>query len=119
MGNNKKSRKDAIVYNVAEMHNDAAWNKKGMDAHNAGNYTFAIDAFSKSIELNPHEAYTYYCRGEAHAELDDHNKAIEDYSKAIELNPQDVYSYFRRGVVYSKLGNLNKAIENYSKIIEL
>ena len=98
------------VNNVAEIHNATAWNKIGIDADNAGNYTFAIDAFSKSIELNPHEAYTYYCRGEAYAELDDHDKAIENYSKSIELNPQDAYSYFRRGVAYSKLGSLNKAI---------
>jgi tetratricopeptide (TPR) repeat protein len=117
--NNNKPKKDTGVNNVVEMHNDASWNKKGIDAEASGNYIFAVDAFSKSIELNPDDAYGYYCRGGAYAKLNDHNKAIEDYNKFIELNPHDVYGYFCRGVAYSKLGNINKAIEDYSQAIDL
>jgi len=55
------------------MHSDAAWSKKGIDADASGNYTFAVDAFSKSIELNPDDEYTYFCRGNAHSNLKDYN----------------------------------------------
>jgi tetratricopeptide (TPR) repeat protein len=117
--NNKKSRKDTIVNNVAEMNNDAAWNKKGIDAHNAGNYTFAIEAFSKSIKLNPHEASTYYCRGGAYSKLGNFNKAIEDYNKIIQLYPQLAFGFNKRGIAYDKLGKHQHAIEDYSEAIRL
>jgi tetratricopeptide (TPR) repeat protein len=117
--NNKKRRNNAIVNNVAEMHNDAAWNKKGMDAHNAGNYTFAIEAFSKSIELNPQDVYSYFCRGVAYSKLGNLNKAIKDYSKIIELYPQLAFSYNKRGIAYDKLGKHQHAIEDYSEAIRL
>jgi tetratricopeptide (TPR) repeat protein len=117
--NNKKRRNNAIVNNVAEMHNDAAWNKKGIDASTAGNYTFAIDAFSKSIELNPHEASTYFCRGVAYSKLGNLNKAIEDYSKIIQLYPQLAFGYNKRGIAYDKLGKHQHAIEDYSEAIRL
>ena len=115
----KKDQKDTSVNNVVEMHNDAAWNKKGIDAEDSDNFTFAIDAFSKSIELNPDDEYNYYCRGNTYSKLKDYNKAIDDFNKFIELKPHDVYSYFCRGVAYSKLGNYKKAIEDYSSAIKL
>ena len=118
MVNNKKSR-DAIVNNVAEMHNDAAWNKKGIDAHIKCNYTFAIDAFNKSIELNPHDVYSYFCRGVAYSKLGNLNKAIEDYSKIIQLYPQLAFGFNKRGIAYDKLGKHQHAIEDYSEAIHL
>jgi hypothetical protein len=39
--------------NLAEMHNTADWNKIGMDSNDTDNYNFAIEAFTKSIKLNP------------------------------------------------------------------
>ena len=107
------------VNNVAEMHNALACNKIGNDANDAGNYTFAVDVFTKSIELNPNDGYTYYCRAGAYSKLSEHDKAIEDYSKAVALNPQDVYSHFLRGNQYSELGDLDKAMEDFNKMIEL
>jgi len=34
---NKNNRKDANVNNAVEIHNDAVWNKKGIDAEVSGN----------------------------------------------------------------------------------
>ena len=73
--------------NMAEMHNALAWNKIGTDATDAGNYNFAIEAFTKSIELNPEAAYTYYRSGELYFKLKKYNKAIKDFNKSIKLNP--------------------------------
>lgn len=110
---------NSIDNNTAEMHNDAAWSKKGIDAEASGNYSFAVEAFSKAIELNPDDTYNYYSRGNAYFMLKDYNKAIEDFNKFIEANPDDVYSYFSRGDTYSRLGNYYKAIEDFSRAIEL
>ena len=111
MGNQRK-RKCAEVNNVAEMHSAAKWDKKGLDMSAKGNYAFAIDAFTKSIDLNPKDASTYYCRAGAYAALGEHSKAIDDYSKVIEFNPDDCFSYSRRGYEYFQLKNFDKTIED-------
>jgi tetratricopeptide (TPR) repeat protein len=116
---NNKKQKGLCINNVTEMCCAATWDKKGIDASNTGNYTFTVDAFTKSIELNPHDGYTYYCRAGAYSKLSEHNKAIEDYSKAIDLNPHDAYSHFLRGNEYSELGDHDKAMEDFNKMIEL
>ena len=104
--------------NVAEIHNAPAWNKIGKNAHDAGNYTFAIEAFTKSIKLNPLDAYIYFCRGEAYCKLNKSRQAIKDYNKSIKINPDDAVVYFALGIIYRKIGKNNKAIENFSKTIE-
>jgi tetratricopeptide (TPR) repeat protein len=116
---NEKGQKDTSTNNIAEIHNAVAWNKIGKDAHDAGNYTFAIEAFTKSIKLNPLDADIYFCRGEAYCKLNKSKQAIKDYNKSINLDPYEEVVYYRRGLIYRKIGKINKAIEDFSKIIEI
>lgn len=50
MTDNKKGQKDAGVNNIAEMHNAAAWNKKGIDAERAKNPSKII--YKQGVERN-------------------------------------------------------------------
>ena len=76
MVNNKKV-KDTAVNNVIEMHSAADWNKKGFEAGTSGNYFFAVDAFSKTIELDPQAAFVYDNRGAVYGKLGEYQLAIE------------------------------------------
>ncbi len=119
MVNNEKGLNSAAVNNIAEMHNYADWFEKASEAYDSSNHTFAVDAFSKSIELNPDDVYAHFCRGLAYSKLGNHNKAIEDYSKAIKLYPYVAFLYFKRGIVYDKRGKYQRAIEDYGEAIRL
>jgi Flp pilus assembly protein TadD len=95
------------------------WFEKGHKLVGSGNYTDAVKAFSKAIELNPKDVSAYKSRGIAYAKLGNTQQAINDYNKAIELNPKDVSAYKSRGIAYRELGNYQQAVNNFNKDIEL
>ena len=95
------------------------WFDKGYALGMAGNYQAALEAFGKTIELNPQYANAYYNRGVAYQSLGNIKQAIKDFDRAIELNPQDAEAYYNRGVAYDNLGNIKQAIKDYDRAIEL
>ena len=98
---------------------DKEWLEKGHSLMVSGNHKAAIDAFSKSIELNPENADAYYNRGFVYGDLGNQNQAVIDYSKAIELDPKNSMAYYNRGLAYRKLDNHQQAVIDFSKAIEL
>ncbi len=91
-----------------------------------GNYSDAVEYYTKAIELNPDYEAAYNCRGVAYWGLKNYKDSIQDYSKCIELDPQNYITYYNQGISYADLSkieekkeNLKKAIESYSKSIEL
>lgn len=82
-------------------------------------YQKAIEAFSKTLELDPKNSGIYNNRGNAYSDLKQYEEALQDYDKAIELNPKDSKSFINRGKVYSKLKQFEKAFQDYDKAMEL
>lgn len=102
------------------------WYDKGLNFIESGNYSAALNAFTKAIELYPKFFGLYLNRGFAYDMLGNQQQAINDYSKAIELVPKlakdaDVFAnvYVLRGSSYDELGNQQQAINDYNKAIEL
>jgi tetratricopeptide (TPR) repeat protein len=61
------------------------WQRKGVDLTLAGKKDEALDAFNKSIELDPTLGYAYYGRAELYKlQFSDPAKAKADYLKACE-----------------------------------
>ena len=90
------------------------------DAHlNKGNYTQAIEDYSKIIELNPHLAEAYFGRGQAYFSNGNYTQAIKDYSKTIELNPYLLRAYVSRGIAHSNEGNNIEAIKDCNIAVQL
>jgi tetratricopeptide (TPR) repeat protein len=116
----EKRREDVIAYNktIKDL-NAIEWLEKGYTSFISGNYNEAIDAFSKTIELNSKNMEGYSGRGVAYEKLGNYNQAIKDYDIAIELNPKDDINYGARGRVYYQTGNYNQAIADYTKSIEI
>jgi Flp pilus assembly protein TadD len=95
------------------------WLAKGVSLYNSGQYNPALDAFNKSIELNPDHAKAYAWRGITYANLGNHQQTIKDFDRVIELNPNDSTAYSSRGVTHNVLGNYQQAIKDFDRAIEL
>jgi tetratricopeptide (TPR) repeat protein len=115
-----KRQNDVIAYNRTIRELTATdWFEKGYSSGISGDYSYAIDAFSKAIELNPENEHGYLARGYSYSKLGNYNQAIKDYDKSIALNPANANAYNNRGDAYKILKNYNQAIKNYSKAIEI
>ena len=88
----------------------ANWFEIGRQAIDAKRWNEALNAYNKTIDLNPNDASAYNNRGLAYDNLDKDDLAIADYEKAIELNPKYAKAYNHRGSAYEKLGNYEQAI---------
>ena len=117
-GGNRQKQESAYNRNIKEL-TAIEWFEKGYSSAIAGNYKDAIDAFSKTIEINKKHAAAYNNRGYSYNNLGNYNQAIQDYEKAIEINPEDDVAYYNRGVAYGKLGKDSQAVDNYDRAIRI
>lgn len=97
----------------------AQWFERGNLAALRKDYNSAVEAFNKSIDINPQNGNAYNNRGKAYADLNQYEQAIADYDKAIALNPKDAYAYNNRGIAYKELKQIEKAIADYDKAISI
>jgi tetratricopeptide (TPR) repeat protein len=74
---------------------------------------------TKTIEVDPNSAATYFSRGYAYYNQGTLDQAIANYAKAIELDPKYADAYNSRGVAYFDQGEYDLAIADYTKAIEL
>jgi tetratricopeptide (TPR) repeat protein len=117
-GDAKQKSAKAYKQNINNL-SATEWFEKGCELSKSGNYTDAVKAFSRAIELNPQDAVAYYNRGVIYHMLGNTQQAINDYNKAIELNQQHADFYYNRGNAYVELGNYQQAINDYNNTIEL
>ncbi len=116
----EKKQKDSDAYNktIKDL-NALEWLEIGYQIGVAGHWREAIDAFNKSIELNPNISMTYNNRGVAYDNLGNYNQEIADTTKAIELDQKNALAYYNRGRAYHSLGNYSQEIADFNKAIEL
>jgi tetratricopeptide (TPR) repeat protein len=65
------------------------WNHLGVVRGRRGDYTGAIDAFSRALQREPDYLKAYYNRAKAYVLLDEYEKAITDFTAIIERHPQE------------------------------
>ena len=92
---------------------------EGMDQGMKGNYSGAIQIFSRLIQSYPHYADAYYNRGLAKAKLGDKQAAIADYNEAIKINANLAEAYEERGNIWLELENKSRAIQDLQKAAKL
>jgi tetratricopeptide (TPR) repeat protein len=119
-GETKQEAAKAYKRNIDNL-SATEWFEKGYKLDESGNYSDAVKAYSKVIELNPQYADAYLNRGLAYCRLGNYQQGIKDYNKAIELDSRAIRTaaYSNRGLTYGHLGNYQQAIEDYNKAIEL
>ena len=91
----------------------------GKDFYRDGDYTKAIENFSKVIEIEPNFENIYIIRGLVCKDKGDYDMAIADYTQAIRIDSKYSGSYYSRGLAYYYKGNNDKAIADYTQAIKL
>ena len=92
---------------------------RGVEAGQRGQYSDAIENFTKAIELKPDYAKVYHARALTYSSQGEYEQAIQDATKAIEINPDYAEAYHTRGLVYNNQGEHEQAIRDFTKTIEL
>lgn len=66
----------------------------------AGNHQQALDAFNRSIELDPLSAAAYTQRGISFRNLDRNTEALRDFDQAVALHPDDTAAWQGKSLIY-------------------
>lgn len=91
----------------------------GLGYYEAKEYDKALEAFNKTLALDPHYARGLDARGTVYNALGDPEKALADYNKAIEADSLYPPPYYNRGRLYSQQKKYDAAIADLQKSIEL
>jgi len=84
------------------------------------NYIYAIDLYSKVIELNPNFEYAYSRRSFCKQNLKDYNGAIQDLLNYMQINPiVDPHVYISIAIIKFKIEDFKGIIEDCTKAIKL
>ena len=73
----------------------AEWYEKGHVLITSNNYTGAVEAFTKAIELNPKHALAYVDRGRVYYKLGNRHQLIQDFKIAASLGDKIAQDYLR------------------------
>ena len=79
----------------------------------------AIDAYSRSIDLQPNDVVSYNNRGVTRGKLHQYEAAIADFDEALRIDPYYSSAYMNRGIAKKNLDQHEAAIKDYSKAISL
>jgi tetratricopeptide (TPR) repeat protein len=102
----------------------SAWIGKGTVLAKLGRYNESIDAFDKSIELNPQAAvFGWLSKGEALNRSKRYDEAVKAYDKVVELSPESAtilsaHACDSKGDALLAWGKYDEAIKAYDKAIE-
>ena len=95
---------------------------KALYAHNAKEYTTAIDTYSAILNSRPAtalEAIVLVHRGMAYFAGEDYDHALEDFKQAIKTDPQNAKAFYYRGIVYRTTRNFRRALRDFDRSLEL
>ncbi len=89
------------------------WNRKGVKSLQSKDAKGAIQAFNRSIALNPKNKDPYFGRALAYASLQKLSEAIRDLTSFIALDPSVGNVYYMRGQLYDLSGEARQAVMDY------
>jgi tetratricopeptide (TPR) repeat protein len=100
-------------------HQASEYHQKGRGHASRREYSEAIIAYTRAIELNPDEAEFYSDRAVAFFHTDQGQYSLADMNRAQELEPGKSYRYASRAFIKDHLGDLDGAIEDYKVAISI
>ncbi|RKU18024.1 hypothetical protein C6501_03210 [Candidatus Poribacteria bacterium] len=90
-----------------------------------GNLVGADRDFSKAIEENPYDIFSYNNRASAKCQLEDFQGALDDLNKALQINPDYILGNLNRGQIKYELAkiqieqdNIDEAKQHYQEAID-
>lgn len=93
--------------------------EQGLEKAQGGELEEAILLFSKSIEQEPTDYYSWYNRGIAKSMLDLYEEALPDFDQTVQLAPHYKKGFLNRGTTKKHLTDYAGAIADYTLAIQL
>jgi tetratricopeptide (TPR) repeat protein len=96
------------------------WFQRGLEMEEAGApIEHTIEAYKKSVELNPHAAGAWVNLGTIHYRMRRYRDAEKFYTRAIEADAAYPLAHFNLGNLHDEEGRLEKADEFYRSALRL
>jgi Ca-activated chloride channel family protein len=105
--------------NPQEVNVAAAYNAKGLESYESGNYEDAVKSYKQAVKLKKDYSEAHYNLGDAYFQLKQYKQAIEAYKQALRYQSNLPTAYNNIGTAYYKLGEHKKAIEAFKEAIRL
>jgi tetratricopeptide (TPR) repeat protein len=110
----------AKVKPISSTESAAEWFAKGIALEeDANSYTQAIEAYEKTLALDPSHAAAHINLGTLFYNRQDYAKAEEHYRKAVAVDSRYALGYFDLGNVLDETGRLREAIVAYNQAVRL
>ncbi|MBI4055188.1 MAG: tetratricopeptide repeat protein [Elusimicrobia bacterium] len=84
-----------------------------------GEYQQAIEAYQKTLELDPQAAFVHRQIAELYLQMNQPQKARDAALRAAKLEPDDAEVLYLLGSAHWALGELEEAKENFEKILQI
>jgi tetratricopeptide (TPR) repeat protein len=115
----KQDSPDAFDESACELVQDAmlrsdCFHAEGLERHEQGDLQGAVEAYTRSLQINPRHSDSYYNRGVAYHALGLPEDAIADYSQAIALNARDEDAFYNRALARYDLGDIPGARADFT-----
>jgi len=91
----------------------------GVQLHNQGEFSKAIQAYQKVIKLDPTYIEAYNNLGIIYQEIGDFDRALGAYQKSIEINPQYEKGHNNMGILFYLKGRHEEALEAFQKALAI
>jgi len=104
----------------AELKGDAkSYYELGIQSQVLNEFDEAINAFKKSIELDPKLIYNYTNLGSIYIKQGNFDDAVDILNEANKIDPENSDIHNNLGIAYEKLKRISEAIAEYEKSIKL
>jgi len=102
---------DIFVSHIPKvMAEDNDWSSAGNLLKQERNYTGAIVAYNRALEIDPKDKQAWVDKGNVLNLLENYTGAIVAYNRALEIDPNYKWSLSNKGWALNELGNYTQAI---------
>lgn len=95
------------------------WNILGVASQSLGNISMALNAFKKSIEINPSFSDSYSNLGVVLLTIGEIDAAMQACKRAIDLKPDYAEAHYNLGNVLRQKGDHDTAVLSYKKTLKI
>ncbi|MGQ0681202.1 tetratricopeptide repeat protein [Bradyrhizobium sp.] len=96
-----------------------AYDNRGAEYGNKGDYDRALADFNEAIRINPKFSLAHRDRGLVLVRKNEFERGIADLSEAIRLDPKNLDAYNERGMAYVATGDAERALADFNTAIRV
>jgi tetratricopeptide (TPR) repeat protein len=104
---------------LAENETAIDWFMKGYDLYNLGRINESLEAYSRSLELDPRDDEAWNNKGIDEGLLGKYDAALYSFQNAVGLNESYAEAWYNMGVIYDLKGYPYTAVQAYKKATQI